>query len=84
MEITLGQQCNVGEKDTTLGQQYDVGEKKTQEKQKQRQYSTPSSIVLSGCGRTIYFQLLIPPKRFDIFSPTGGCSEGLGCIQIFL
>ena len=28
MEITLGQQYNVGE-DTTLGQQYDVGEKDT-------------------------------------------------------
>ena len=26
-----------------------------------------------------YLQPLIPPKRFDIFSPiTGGCSEGLG------
>ena len=25
--------------------------------------------------------LLIPPKRFDIFSPiTGGCSEGLGVV----
>ena len=25
--------------------------------------------------------LLIPPKRFDIFSPiTGGCSEGLGVL----
>ena len=45
MAITLGQQYTVGEKDTTLGQQYDVGEKDTK-KQKQRQYSTPSSIVL--------------------------------------
>ena len=27
----------------------------------------------------LYLQPLIPPKRFDIFSPpTGGCSEGLG------
>ena len=26
----------------------------------------------------LYLQPLIPPKRFDIFSPlTGGCSEGL-------
>ena len=26
-----------------------------------------------------YFQPMIPPKRFDIFSPlTGWCSEGLG------
>ena len=30
--------------------------------------------------------LLIPPKRFDIFSPiTGGCSEGLGvCVCVYL
>ena len=29
----------------------------------------------------IYLQPLIPPKRFDIFSPiTGGCSEGLGVL----
>ena len=28
--------------------------------------------------------LLIPPKRFDIFSPiTGGCSEGLGVVSFF-
>ena len=27
----------------------------------------------------LYLQPLIPPKRFDIFSPmAGGCSEGLG------
>ena len=27
----------------------------------------------------LYLQPLIPPKRFDIFSPlTEGCSEGLG------
>ena len=27
----------------------------------------------------LYLQPLIPPKRFDIFSPLiGGCSEGLG------
>ena len=29
----------------------------------------------------LYLQPLIPPKRFDIFSPiTGGCSEGLGVL----
>ena len=29
----------------------------------------------------LYLQPLIPPKRFDIFSPiTGGCSEGLGAL----
>ena len=32
----------------------------------------------------LYFQLLIPPKRFDIFFPlTGGCSEGLGAFIFF-
>ena len=29
----------------------------------------------------LYLQPMIPPKRFDIFSPiTGGCSEGLGVL----
>ena len=33
----------------------------------------------------LYLQPLIPPKRFDIFSPiTGGCSEVLGvCVCVF-
>ena len=32
----------------------------------------------------IYLQPMIPPKRFDIFSPlTGGCSEGLGAFCFF-
>ena len=32
----------------------------------------------------LYMQPLIPPKRFDIFSPiTGGCSEGLGALWFF-
>ena len=26
----------------------------------------------------LYLQPLIPPKRSDIFPPTGGCLEGLG------
>ena len=30
-------------------------------------------------------QPMIPPKRFDVFSPTGGCSEGLdGFIFFFI
>ena len=28
-------------------------------------------------------QPLIPPKRFDIFPPTGGCSEGLDAFKFF-
>ena len=32
----------------------------------------------------LYLQPLIPPKRFDIFSPiTGGCLEGLGVLWFF-
>ena len=28
---------------------------------------------------------MFPPKPSDIFSPEGGCSEGLvGCVQVFL
>ena len=34
---------------------------------------------LNAMKRFCIYSLLIPPKRFDIFSPiTGGCSEGLG------
>ena len=55
MEKTLGQQYNVGEKDTTLGQQYDVGEFRTQEKQKQRQYSTPSKHSIIRVAGQYYF-----------------------------
>ena len=28
-------------------------------------------------------QPMIPPKRFDIFPLTGGCSEGLGAFRFF-
>ena len=31
----------------------------------------------------LYFQLLIPPKSFDIFPLTGGCSEGLDAFSFF-
>ena len=31
----------------------------------------------------LYLQPIIPPKRFDIFSLTGGCSEGLDPSRIF-
>ena len=35
----------------------------------------------SNVMKVLYLQPLIPPKRFDIFSPiTGGCSEGLGVL----
>ena len=38
---------------------------------------------LNATKRFCNCRLLIPPKRFDIFSPiTGGCSEGL-CIGVF-
>ena len=45
----------------------------------------PDIILLTRCyyhrghEEVLYLQPIIPPKRFDIFSPlTGGCSEGLG------
>ena len=52
----------------------------------------PDIILLTQCcylhrelcechEEVLYLQLLIPPKRFDIFSPiTGGCPEGLGVL----
>ena len=56
----------------------------------------PDSILLTQCcfhretrlnamkRFCIYLQPLIPPKRFDIFSPlTGGCSEYLGAFRFF-
>ena len=34
---------------------------------------------LNGMKRFLCAAFLVPPKRFDIFSPLiGGCSEGLG------
>ena len=49
----------------------------------------PDIILLTQCyfhrgirlsdEEVLYLQPLMPPKRFDVFSPlTGGCSEGLG------
>ena len=49
-----------------------------------RHYTVDPMLFASGnpfkCHEEVlYLQPLIPPKRFDIFSPlTGGCSEGLG------
>ena len=51
----------------------------------------PVDPLLSASGNlferheeVLYLQPLIPPKRFDIFSPiTGGCSEGLGVLSYF-
>ena len=45
----------------------------------------PSGNPFKRHGEVLYLQPLIPPKRFDIFSPlTGGCSEGLGAFWFFL
>ena len=47
-------------------------------------YLLPSGNPFKCHEEVLYFQLLIPPKRFDIFSPlTGGCSEGLGAFRFF-
>ena len=44
----------------------------------------PSGNPFECHEEVLYFQLLIPPKRFDIFLPqTGGCSEGLGALIFF-
>ena len=44
----------------------------------------PSGNPFKCHEEVLYFQLLIPPKGFDIFFPqTGGCSEGLGAFRFF-
>ena len=43
----------------------------------------PSGNPFKCHEEVLYFQLLIPPKRFDIFPLTGGCSEGLGAFRFF-
>ena len=74
MAITLDQQYTVGEKDTTFGQQYDVGEKDTR-KAKQRQYSTPSSIVLDIIGSTIQFREKPPVILYTYINRQAGTLE---------
>ena len=58
----------------TLGQQYNVGEKPT---------VILYTYINRHAGEVLYFQLLIPPKRFDIF-PDWGMLRRSRCIQIFL
>ena len=44
----------------------------------------PSGNPFKCQEEVLYLQPLIPPRRFDIFSPlTGGCSEGLGAFCFF-
>ena len=43
----------------------------------------PSGNPFKCHEEVLYFQLLIPPKRFDIFSPRLGGSEGLGAFRLF-
>ena len=44
----------------------------------------PSGNPFKCHEEVLYLQPLIPPKRFDNFSPlTGGCSEGLGAFFFF-
>ena len=38
---------------------------------------------LNAMKRFLYFKPMIPPKRFDIFPLTGGCSEGLDAFRFF-
>ena len=45
---------------------------------------SPSGNPFKCHEEVLYLQPLIPPERFDIFSPlTGGCSEGLGAFRFF-
>ena len=45
---------------------------------------SPSENPFKCHEEVLYLQPLIPPERFDIFSPlTGGCSEGLGAFRFF-
>ena len=39
---------------------------------------------LNVMEEVLYFQLLIPPKRFDFFPPDWGMLRRSRCIQIFL
>ena len=46
-----------------------------------KEYPCRASLDVYTYPRSMYNKHLIPPKRFDIFSPiTGGCSEGLGVL----
>ena len=49
----------------TLGPQYNVGEKPT----------VILYIYINRHEEVLYFQLVIPPKRFDIFSPRLGDAQ---------
>ena len=44
----------------------------------------PSGNPFKCHEEVLYFQLLIPPKRFDIFPPDWGMLRRARCIQIFL
>ena len=43
----------------------------------------PSGNPFKCHEEVLYFQLLIPPKRFDFFPLTGVFSEGLGAFRFF-
>ena len=38
---------------------------------------------LNAMNMFLSFQPMIPPKRFDIFSPCVGCSDGLDAFKFF-
>ena len=81
MEITLGQQYNVGAKPTVILYTYINRQAGKPEKRKKH---NKDNVVHQGnlfkCHEEVlYLQPSIPPKRFDIFYPlTEGYSEGLG------
>ena len=53
-----------------------------------RYYTVDSMLLPSGNSfkcyeEVLYLQPMIPPRRFDIFSPDWGCSEGLDAFRFF-
>ena len=43
----------------------------------------PSGSPIEYHEEVLYLQPMIPPKRFNIFSPLTGCSEGLDAFRFF-
>ena len=43
----------------------------------------PSGNPFKCHGEVLYLQPMIPPKRYDIFPPDWGCSEGLDAFRFF-
>ena len=62
-----------------------VGSKVANFLKKSEHYITSRNgwVSLKGIFRWLFLEPMIPPKRFDFFLLTGGCSEGLGTFRFF-